>query len=223
MTKQSKIFGMLAIVGLSAMMMISCGGGSGSVSSKKLAGNEVFGDLPNLVYQKHFSDSVLKVEQKAELGKLNPKSKSDWEKGSKIKEKFETREREEKAKYEAEIEKIKQQLVGKEIPFEVEEGAGFEITSCKISDVSRYGTVSIDCEAKITDVATVKFSPFSTVLKLEMLAIDKNGNQIIKDDMCHVSFPKVENGAIGKKTAGFYISKEFADFAKVKFVNSVNN
>ena len=219
MTKQSKIFGMLAIVGLSAMMMISCGGGSGSVKSgKTIARNDVLGDLPNLVYQHRYVDSVYSAQRSAEKEKIMT-DKNGAEKYEKIKAKYKALDDAEDAKFEAELEKIKLELIGKDVPFEVEEGTGYEILSCKIVLVDGSG-VSAEFEVKVTDVDVV--SPYKSLFSKTMTVvctvqdIDKNGNQIGSNGAIYLDFPARENGAIAKKTTRIFANE--VDFAKIKFI-----
>ena len=194
-----------------------CGGGS---SAEKLATNEILGNLPNLVYQKAFSDSVRRDQRDVEMDKLKGSNISDWEKAAKITEKYKIHKKEEDAKFEAEIEKIKPQLVGKDIPFEVEEGLGYEVTSGKITDVSSNGLVSVEVEVKITDIKTADIPRFSKKLITKVLEIDKNGNQIGTENVFYVDLTDSENGATGKATKYIYVSKEKVDFAKIKFIKA---
>ncbi len=109
--------------------MASCGGGSGS--GKKLAKNDVLGDMPNVVYQHFQVDSIIDADEKEAYKGI--KSEKDFGKAMKIKAKFDEREEKEDAQFKANIEKIKAELVGKDIPYEVENNVGYEIMSCKVS------------------------------------------------------------------------------------------
>jgi hypothetical protein len=214
MTKGNRILGKLAVLGLSVVMMASCGGGSGS--GKKLASNEFLGDLPNLVYQYHFADSLIKAERKAERAKLN--SKSDAAKWDKIKEKLDAREKEEKEKLKVAIGKIKPTLIGKDIPFEVEEGAGYKISSCKISDLYETGDAKIEFYVEITDVSKAIPSRYTTKFIGGMENIDRNGNKIGTNGSFNVEMSSRENGVTAKgETSIHHISAQHVDFAKIKF------
>ena len=211
-------------------MMASCGSGSGS-SGKQLASHEIFGDLLNLLYQKSYTDSIFYEEKEAVREKWNNSSSSSaQEKWDKAKEKFDAREDEEKAKFKAEVEKIKPALVGKDIPFEVEDGTGYEITSCKIHDIeSNY--VYIEFEVKITDVKAAKFDyqgmfdKSNPKLSISTYEVDKNGNRMGSEwnNVLSVEVPEKADGATGKATGStFYIAIEnperYMNFAKIKFV-----
>jgi len=221
MTTTNRILGTLAIVGLSVMMLVSCGNGSSSVvSGKKIATNEFLGDLPNLVYQKHFTDSIRISKRSAERKKFEGGSKSDREKWEKVKAKYDALEKEDNAKFEAELEKIKPTLMGRDIPFEVEEGTGYDILSCKIVGVSGNG-VTVEFEVKITDVKVCGpplNNMFTTTISIwtSMQQLDKNGNQIGSDGSVYVDMPGKENGIIGK--GEYHISAQHADFAKLRFI-----
>ncbi len=210
----------IAICLAGVTMLSSCGGRSGS-SGKKLASNEFLGDLPNLIYQKHLSDSIFEADMKAEADKLG-KSEKDFEKAMKLHEEYKLREKEEDTKYENEIEKIKPALLGKEIPVEVEAGSGYEITSCKISDVNS-NSIFAEFELKITDINVAPFPRYGNILAVTVQTIDKNGNQIGSDGAYSVELADRANGATGK--AKIYITirpsdaKQHVDFAKVKFIN----
>jgi len=226
MTK-SNILGLLAILGLSAMILVSCGGGSGS--GKKLATNEFLGDMPNLIYQKAYNDSIRKAEEKTEEKKLEKEyaskklDESAYKKGMELYQKFETRKKEEDAKFKAEIEKIKPQLVGKEIPFEMEEGCGYEVSGLKISDLSNAG-VKVEFEVTITDEKAVKIYQWGT-LSFYFQVLDKEENPIGKSYYGEVRHTTIimsqKNGVTAK--GSFYLidkkdAKEMVNFAKIKFV-----
>jgi hypothetical protein len=203
--------------------LASCGGGSGSGSSssgKKLAANEFLGDFPNLVYQKHYSDSIWATERGAALEKAGDNEK----KYDKVKETYKAKEKEADAKYAAEVEKMKPSLIGKDIPFEVEEGTGYEIVSCKISDVEG-SRVVIDFELKITDPKAAyfqyqgMFDKSNPKLITSWNYIDKNGNNMISGHADYIEMTEKAIGATGNSKDYMDISPEFVDFAKIKFVN----
>jgi len=157
-------------------------------------------------------------------------SSSAQEKWDKAKEKFDAREDEEKAKFKAEVEKIKPTLVGKDIPFEVEDGTGYEITSCKISDIEN-DYVYIDFEVKITDIKAAKFDyqgmfdKSNPKLSISTYEVDKNGNRMGSEwnNVLSVEVQEKADGATGKATGStFYIAilnpEKYMNFAKIKFV-----
>jgi hypothetical protein len=212
---------MFAIV--CVMLISSCGGGSGSGGSK-LAKNDFLGDMPNIVYQKHLTDSIRNAEEKAALSKITGKSNSDMEKAMKIYEKFKTRKKTEDEQLKANVEKIKPELIGKDIPFEVEEGAGYEITYCKISDVES-SSISVDFEVKITDVAVAGISNYGKPrIIVTVQDIDKDGKQIDANGAYYIDISGKENGATGKSKLLVSISKQnakgYVNFANFKFIKT---
>ena len=205
------------------ILISSCGGGSGSGGSK-LAKNNFLGDMPNIVYQKHLTDSIRNAEEKAALSKITGKSNSDMEKAMKIYEKFKTRRKTEDEQLKANIEKIKPELIGKDIPFEVEKGAGYEITYCKISDVES-SSISVDFEVKITDVAVAGISNYGKPrIVVTVQDIDKDGKQIGANGAYYIDISGKENGATGKSKLIVSISKrdakEYTNFANFKFIKN---
>ena len=203
------------------MFIASCGSAGGG---KKIAKNDFLGDLPNLIYQKNLIDSIRNAEEKAATAKLNPNEKSDREKAVKISDKFKARKQAENEKYDANVEKIKAELVGKSIPFEVEEGTGYEITYCKISDVQGR-TIYVEFEVKITDVKTAEISRYGKPEVFVMAqSIDKNGNQIGADGGYNIDITDRADGATGKDNRLIAISQKYvekyADFAKFRFIKN---
>ena len=205
------------------MFLASCGGGSGS-SGGKLASNPFLGDLPNLFYQKQVSDSIRDAEEKAAFDKLDWKKKSDWEKGEKLKQKFKAQSEEADKKFAAELEKLKTTLVGKDVPFEMEEGLGYEVTSFKVTEVGSYGSVKTELEIKITNPAEAALLRYANALSVKLQEIDKDGNDI-------GSYPHDFNINLSGKTEGatgnytyYSISvngrdaKQSVNFAKIKFI-----
>ena len=224
MTKSNKILGALAILGVSAVMA-SCGGGSGS-SGKKLASNEFLGDMPNLVYQRALKDSINDAKKYAEREKFKEKAsfdKSDMEKFKKMEEGFDAEEQAVKDQFNADVEKVKPSLVGKDIPFEMEEGCGYEISSLKISGVER--SVAVEFDVKITDESALKVFNWMTVC-FYFQALDKDGNLIGKDyygESRHTTIDMSQkNGTTAKGTLYLVVKEDAAEmvnFAKIKFVN----
>jgi hypothetical protein len=229
MTKRTRILGMLAIFGMSVVMMTSCGGGSGSVG-KKLASNEFLGDLPNLVYQKAINDSIREAKEHTEKEKFkqdNSKNfdKSTGEKWKKMEEQFKTEKKAAEEQFNAEVEKLKPSFVGKELPFEVEDGCGYEVSGLKISDLNRAGT-QVEFEVAITDGTVIKTQGWGT-LAFYFQVLDKDGNLIGKDYSGEFRNTTInmsqKNGTTAK--GSFYLvdkhdAAEMVNFAKIKFVKS---
>ena len=221
--KKSNIFGLLAILGLSAMILASCGGGSGS--GKKLATNELLGDLPNLVYQKAINDSIRDAKQHAEREKFKEDNSKNFDKSvgmkwKKMEEEFDAEQKAANDEVSAEAEKIKPSLVNKALPFEVEEGCGYEVSDLKIIDVDGnwYPSAKVEFEVKITDEKAVKIYQWGT-LDFGFHLLDKDGNLLDKDHTTITMSQK--NGTTAK--GHFYLvhkrnARQMVDFAKIKFI-----
>jgi hypothetical protein len=227
MTKVNKFLGAFAILGLSAVIMVSCGGGNGSSNAgKKLASNEFLGDLPNVVSQWVYKDSVLNAQKYAEREAFKEKNagtkdKSVGQKAKEMEEKHAAQYKEAKAQFQAEVEKLKPALVGKTLPFEVEEGCGYEVSGLKICDLDE--SAKVEFEVKITDEKAIKVYQWGT-LDFIFQVLDKDGNIIGKDNTRHTTITMSQkNGETAKGT--FYLvdkadAKEIVNFAKIKFVKS---
>jgi len=214
-----KHFSTIVFAIICGMFIASCGGGS---VGKKLASNDFLGDLPNIVYQKHLTDSIIKADQKTAMDKLDWNKQSDWKKGEKIKQKFDAKSNEANTKFEAELEKLRPTLTGKAVPFEMEEGLGYEVTSFKVTEVTEYGSVSTELEVKITDPKEAAIMKYVNVLNVKMQEVDKDGNEIGYLRDFNVNLSGKTEGATGNYT---YYSvtvraneQKYADFAKIKFI-----
>ena len=204
------------------MFIESCGGGSGNVG-KDIGKNEYLGNLPNLVYQHNLINDNRNAEKDAKLEKLNTGSKSDYEKAVKIAKKFDVRQEEDRKKFEAEVEKIKTELMGKDIPYEVEEGLGYEVLSCKIVNVDDRVAVCTEFELKITDAKLAKIKGYGEPdVYVVVQEIDKDGNQISDDGGLYVKLSGKTDGSTGKRENYIYVSwknaEQMVNFAKIKFV-----
>jgi len=194
------------------------GGGSDSGSGKKLAANDFLGDLPNAFYQKNFTDSTIRAAQTAEEDKLDGTKKSDWEKAAKIREKYKAKFAEADKKFEAEVEKIKPKLIGKDIPFEVDEELAYKVNSLKITDVQG-SKIYVEFEVEITDVTKLSsYQKSSKDLIVQWNEFDKDGNEMMSGKAAYVKMPEMATGA--KKTEATYIScdAKYVNFAKIKFL-----
>jgi len=212
-----KYFSTIVFAIICGMFIASCGGGS---SGKKLASNDVLGDLPNLLYQRDVTDSIRKAEERAALEKLNPNKKGDWDKAAKIDAKFDARREKEEAAFEAEVAKLKSVLVGKAIPFEMEEGLPYEITSCKIVEVNDGGTLNYEFELKVLDAKAVKAKTnWSNEYYVIGKYLDKDGNEF-DGNSSGVKIPKAEDGETFTHVEWFSMPSpaKYANFAKIKFV-----
>ena len=179
------------------LMLTNCGGGSGSnSSSKKLVSNDVLGDLPDLVYQHAYADSVFYADR------------SEAEQKAKIEE-F-------KAKQSAEYKKLAPSIVGNNVPVEVEEGLGYEITSCKIVAME-YSKTIVEYQLKVTDNKAIKTTRAGQIV-VAWQNIDKDGKQI-GDNAANYS--ELKDGEANDKIfliVNSYNVEQWANFDKIKFV-----
>ena len=219
LSTMKKYFSSILFAIICGMFIASCGGGSG----KKLASNDYLGDLPNLVYQKHISDSVFKEKLEAEVSKAKLAGKFNEAKAMQIYEKYKIADKEANKKYDADVEAIKAKLVGKAIPFEVEEGLGYKVISCKISDV-KSGTVNAEFELEIIDAKEANVSRWGKPsVSVRFHNIDKEGNILGSEygSSAYVELSGKDDGSTGKGIAyiSFYAKNaaEYANFAKIKF------
>ena len=125
------------------------------------------------------------------------------------------------ADHEAEIEKIKTALVGKDIPFEEAEGLGYEVVSFKVTDVS-HGSVSANLEVKLTNPKEAVIMRYADVLSVKLQEIDKAGNEL-KNREFNVNLSGKTEGATGNYeyyAISFYPkdAEKYVDFAKVRFL-----
>ena len=212
-------------------LMASCSGGSGS-SGKKLASNDILGDMPDLVYQYEYSDSVIKAKRDVEREKFKKDGtldKSTWEKYSKMDAKFDAERDALKAKFDAEVEKLQPSLLGKNIPFELEDGCGYEVSSVKIIDLNKNSGAKVEFEVKITDESAFKIRSWGSV-PFYFKTLDKDGNLIGKDyygeERDESIIMSSKNGTTGK--GNFYladskkVAAEMVNFAKIRFIKDPN-
>jgi len=202
-----------------AVFIASCGGGS---VGKKLPNNDYLGDLPNLVNQKYLTDSVREAKVEAEVSKAKLAGKFDDKKAMQIYEKYKLDNKAAEEAYKADIAKLKEKLVGKEIPVEVAEGAGFKVNSSRITGVENNG-VRVEMVVEVTDLKEANFSRWGgATLNLAAQLLDKDGNQIGNDGWASAKFSEKADGATG--TIDHYLSiykrdaANFVNFAKIKFI-----
>lgn len=204
------------VIALAAMVVASCGGGSGS-SGKKLASNEFLGDLPNLVYQKMQSDSIRSAKEDAATKDLKFTSESDMKKAMALSEKFKEERNATKEKFEAAVEALKPSLVGKDIPVKVAEEAGYKITSCQIADVSGI-TVYVEFMLEVTDVKAIKTTYGGKDIIVSWQYLDKNDEQLGSNNTAYIELSEKANGGTASTKAVIHISPNFVDFAKINFI-----
>ncbi len=200
------------------MLVASCGNSGGS--GKKLATNEVLGDLPNLVYQHNYQDSVFKAKADEEQKGLKF-DESGLKAAMEIEKKYDTKREEANTKFAADVEKLNSSLAGKAIPYEMEAGLPYEITNCKIVDLDKNGNAHYEIELKITDAKAIKPN-WNNEYYVIANSLDKDGNEIEGAGVgCTFVIPKAEDGATftGKSWIGFSKPEKYVNFAKFKFVN----
>ncbi|MDL2254651.1 hypothetical protein LJB78_00015 [Bacteroidales bacterium OttesenSCG-928-J16] len=208
---------------LTASFFAACGGSEGgsasSGSAKKLAKNEILGDMPNAVYQHYLVMEAIDADKKA--NKIDVNSEKDLEKQKKLNEKYKALKKEEEGKFKATVEKIKAELVGKEVPFELEKGIGYEVTSCKITNVEGK-TVHVAFEVKVTDLQTAHMTATRIPdLIVSSCELDKTGAQIGSNNGYHIELSERAVGATGKATSSIIMNlgnaEQYVDFAKILF------
>jgi hypothetical protein len=223
MTKKSKICTFLLAGTMVTAGLSSCGGG-GSV--KRLSANDVLGDIPSLIYQNRQQDSILDAQGKAEAEKAK-----DFEKLGKLMKKYDAKDKELKAKFEAGVETAKPKLVGKDVPFSVADGLGYEIKSFKIVDVEKGGQVQAEYTLKVTDAVTVSgvFRSLSSggAVITNFHALNRAGEVIGNDGAGYLDLPKdlKKENLNGTELKGMYYfnitgkkAPQWVDFAKVEFI-----
>lgn len=205
------------------LLFTACGGGSGSSSSaKKLPTHEVFGDILDIANRYHYTDSVREAECVAKIEKLKLKglSESSVQKITALRAQRKQDEKNSKAELEEAIAKEKSNVIGKKVPFEVEEGLGYEVTDFTVVDVEKDGDVSAKCQLKITDAKAADI--IGGKLFIEFDFFDKDGNSMGKKGAAYVKLPEAADGATASQGILFNTSsnraKKYVNFAKVKFL-----
>lgn len=162
------------------VLMVSCGG-----SGKSYPEHEIFGKVLAAQLEYHDQDSTLKADR----------TDDNWKD---IKEK--RKENTDKL-YQA-IEQEKATLIGRDIPFEVDPEAGFEVTSCKISDLNKLGNIEVKVQIKITDPAKAHLFGFSkNEMYFDFKFVDTEGNLIHDKMTLSVKLDQdATPGAVGETT-----------------------
>lgn len=226
----------------SVLLFAACGGGgtetsssiSKSVKLKDFPENATLGKLPGIFCQYLQMDSVIRASYNPEYNELKEKSKKamkagnekDWNKyEAKIDELLE-KEKADKKKNEEDmlsaIGKEKENLIGKKIPFEVEEGAWFEMTDLVVSDITEKGNLMVKGTFKLAVDEKKLRTIFGGKYTINGDCLDSNGNTICPSGYVYESFT-------GDKTLGstetyeteipmpFSISKAMLNFDKIRF------
>jgi hypothetical protein len=206
--------------------MASCGGGSGA--GKKIASNDILGDLPNIVYQKHLTDSTLDADEQAAGEKLGtPENDSDYKKAMKIIEEFKAKKQEAKEKYEADLQTELAKAAGREIPVTYSaalqsSGMYFYNAAAKLAGGEGKIAVAFTLSAK-QDFTVPKYKNLDYYVYFRFTAAD--GSTLAKSVL-----PTVKAETSDKTyTAGTHLtdysfplrlSAKYADFTGIEFITS---
>jgi ABC-type antimicrobial peptide transport system permease subunit len=122
----------------SILLFAACGGGGtasfSSIKVKDFPENEVFGKVPVIFRQTWIKDSIIQEIYQAERDRIREKSNYD-ELDDKLTKDRKLAEQKVGEELETVIENEKAKLIGKKVPFELEEGAWYEITDLYVSDL----------------------------------------------------------------------------------------
>lgn len=235
--KKRSLFATAVYAGIfaTALLLTSCGGGEGggknNVKIEKFPKNEILGNMVNIVNEHYVLDSIYDTEIKELKNKYDVKNEKEYEKYKEEYIKLTEKEEKLNADYQSAVEAEKVNLIGKPIPFEMEDDLGYEVTECKIVDVNKHGGFKMSINVKLTDPSKLSLVGFKKVnFYSHIQYIDKNGN-IIQNrnenvgNLFEVSLPDKNVGTVGTgeswEDIGWYsgrFAKNFANFAKIRFV-----
>ena len=243
--KKKSVFATLFCAGIFATSLIltSCGGGGGSeaktnsdVKFQKSPKNEILGDLVNISseYAAKWNASEAEYEEARQKNKEKYADNSDKREQNYAKISAEHKERGKQivADANAALEKEMATLIGKDIPFECEEGLGFEVVECKISGITKHmgscnrTTLTFNYKVKPVDAKIIEKldSMRSGLYKCldanENVLLDSKGNEI-ETNVLGISYDEkkqLKNGETIQKEGWFVLEPCFANFAKIKFV-----
>ena len=113
-----------------------------------------------------------------------------------LKEKNKVAREENKQNLAAAVEQAKTSLIGHDIPFEVNEGIGYDVTEVKVSDIDKLGTFSVKAKIRVTD-ESVRKSFNKKQMDVSWYETDTEGNDTkVGHGMQRVTFPAdIEAGA----------------------------
>ena len=243
--KKKKVFATLfcASIFATSLILASCGGGGDSetktkneVKFQKSPKNEILGDLVNISceYAAKWNASEAEYEEARQKNKEKYADNSDKREQNYAKISAEHKERGKQivADANAALEKEMATLIGKDIPFECEEGLGFEVVECKISGITKHmgscnrTTLTFNYKVKPVDAKIIE--------KLDSMrsglykCLDANGNVLldskgneVETNVLGISYnekKQLKNGETIEKEGWFVLEPCFANFAKIKFV-----
>lgn len=215
------IFSVVSLAVLFAFFLTSCKGDGEASSSKGLNKNEVIGNIPSIIYQFQQKDSVLDAKSQADFDKI--KEKADEKKIKVLYEKYQKQKEALAQEKESIIEKEKSVLVGKQIPYEMEEALGFEVTNFVIKDIDKDGQIEAEFEVKLTNPSIAQLMGYSTTeLVVSTVYVNKSDEVFGSPSAFYVPLDSKEIGATGTYKSYIHIrsrdAKDFVEFAKLRFV-----
>jgi hypothetical protein len=243
--KKKKVFATLFCAGIFATSLIlaSCGGGGDSetktkneVKFQKSPKNEILGDLVNISceYAAKWNASEAEYEDARQKNKEKYADNSDKREQNyqKISASHKERGKQIIEEANAALEKEMAGLIGKDIPFELEDGLGFEVVECKISKITKHAT---SCNrTTLTFNYKVKPVDANIIEKLDSMrsglykCLDANGNVLldskgneVETNVLGISYnekKQLKNGETIEKEGWFVLEPCFVNFAKIKFV-----
>ena len=192
------------------------------LESKEYPKNEIFGNLFGIKYQQYRNDSIIKAwysdridELEAEMiGKEVEQTRQQYDNLKKKRDEDLNKQYEKSAA----LFKIENELIlGKKIPFEMEEGLGYAVAYLRVNDISDEGYVNLYCAISVLDSTLTENNRYP-ILNCELL--DSKGNviknlsfdNIVSVDIYYMHY--LNPMGVNNKDAYKYF-----DFAKVRFIN----
>jgi hypothetical protein len=224
-----------------ALLFTSCGGGSGEtktneVKFQKSPKNEILGDLVNISseYAAKWNAREAEYEEARQKNKEKYADNSDKREQNYAKISAEHKERGKQivADANAALEKEMATLIGKDIPFECEEGLGFEVVECKISGITKHmgscnrTTLTFNYKVKPVDskiiekLDSMRSGLYKCLDAKGNILLDSKGNEV-ETNVLGISYnekKQLKNGETIEKEGWFVLEPCFANFAKIKFV-----
>lgn len=243
--KKKKVFATLfcASIFATSLILASCGGGGDSetktkneVKFQKSPKNEILGDLVNISceYAAKWNVSEAEYEEARQKNKEKYADNSDKREQNYAKISAEHKERGKQivADANAALEKEMATLIGKDIPFECEEGLGFEVVECKISGITKHmgscnrTTLTFNYKVKPMDAKIIekldsmRSGLYKCLDAKGNILLDSKGNEV-ETNVLGISYnekKQLKNGETIEKEGWFVLEPCFANFAKIKFV-----
>ncbi len=219
-----------------ALLFTSCGGSEGSKEGKiqaefqKSPKNEILGDAVNISCEYSAKWEANEMEWKEALEENREKNVGNSDKLEKNYQKITAKHKEGKVQIEDEakaaMEKEKATLIGRDIPFECEDGLDYEVLECKIKDVT---TSSLSFAYKVKPVDAMMFANADVMLwQGGFYCLDNSGTTILDRNGYEIGGTfglnnnlksQLKNGETVEMKHGFRLEEpNLANFAKIKFV-----